>query len=169
MRGAVVEVIARADLAVQLRGRDGEPLDARGPCSTPAASIFTRASLAGRSTDLRTLSMRRMTAASEYWTVGLRSSSIRSPESERHERAKMLPERLRASASSTMAPRSARRRASRGPSFHVLAAWWTTIGRSSGCRISRSSRARAWSGVMPPSATPPTFTPGAISFARAWS
>ena len=122
VRDALVEVMAVPIWRCSCEAEMASP-STPGTVLTPAAPIFTLASLAGRSTDLRTLSMRRMTAASEYWTVGWRSSFIRWPESERHERAKMLPVRLRARASSTMAPRSARRRASRGPSFHVLAAW----------------------------------------------
>jgi hypothetical protein len=81
----------------------------------------------------------------------------------------MSPERLLDSASSTIAVRSARMRASRAPSVHVFLSWWMTIGRSSGRMISRSRRARACSTLMPPSGMPATSTPLAMSFARAWS
>ena len=121
VRGAVVEVIAAPIWRCSCEAETASP-STPGTVLTPAPEIFTVASLAGRSTERRTLSMRRMTAASEYWTVGCRSSSRRLPVSERHERAKTSPVRLRASASSTIALRSARRRASRGPSFHVLSA-----------------------------------------------
>jgi hypothetical protein len=81
----------------------------------------------------------------------------------------MSPLRLRAIASSTIPSRSTAIRASRGPSFQVDVSWWTTIGRSSGSRIRRSSFARACWRLSPSSETPPARTPLAISSERLWS
>ena len=86
VRDAVVDVMAAPIWRCSCEAETASP-STPGIVSTPVASIFTLASLAGRSTDLRTLSMRRMTAASEYWTVGRRSSLIRSPD-ERAPRAR---------------------------------------------------------------------------------
>ena len=111
-----------------------------------------------------------MTAASEYWTVGLqvlvealagqRAPGAREDVARAAARERLVDHGAEVGAQARLARAELPR----------LAGVWTTIGRSSGLqdlalqarpRLDRASGRRA--------RRRPTLTPGAISFARAWS
>ena len=141
--------------------RDGEP-------STPATSGRPRRR-SSRSRPGRAPTDSHLVDEADEGRVGVlddRAEVLADPlaESERDD-AWRCAVRRRASASSTMAPRSARRRASRGPSFDLRT---VTDDDSPLERLedSRSSRARAWSGVSPRSVTPRSSPPADLVRAR---
>jgi hypothetical protein len=94
------------------------------------------------------------------------SVSSDAPRTSRQAREKMLPSRLRVTASSTIALTLKVAPAWRGVRRKLLRPSRTTIGWFRRLRSSLATLARAWERSSPPTSMPPTRTPSAIWSSR---